>query len=622
MKEMVALLISVGLSCLLQAQKLPKSSIVYMNAASLTLIGQAFPLNSFHRIDTAEYPGFPPAVKRLLTHASGLAVCFNTNSPRIAAKWCVTSSRQGNNMTAIVNKGLDLYIKLNGKWVFAGVGRPAAECNESVIVQNMDNSEKECLLYLPLYDEIKSLSVGVDSGNRITPGKDPFTKMRVLVYGSSITQGASASRPGMAYPARLSRKTGIQFLNLGLSGNGKMEKEVADMVAEVRADAFVLDCFANPSPEQITERTAYLVKKIREKHPHAPIIMIQSVIREAGNFDTVIRKMVSRQNENTLKEYRKLQQEGIKDLYLIPGDDLLGKDHEGTTDGSHPNDMGFDRMLEVIRPEIMHILQPGAQSADEAPIKLRVATYNVGHFNQGMRGGLEVRGKNYYPADKVVTGKYIQQELLRWKSWIGAQSFDIFGVQEWNRYFDQDSTFIAAAELLKPYYNNVHFGDEHTWIYNGIATNYHLSNLRQKYWFKDYYALIGDLKIGNKTVQIISTHIPWQKEGHAPALDSVIAELKKYEYFICFLDTNSSDAEILRFQQTGCNIANGGSQGWFATAAGSFKPERMNDGPNKHIDNIITSKNIKIMNVSTSYTGLNDMDHLPLMADVIITDNK
>jgi hypothetical protein len=191
------------------------------DAASLTLIGQAFPLNnSFHRIDTAAHRDFPAGVKKLLTNASGLVISFKTSSPRIAARWCVTNYHPYNNMTPITNKGLDLYIKRNGKWQSAGVGRGDSTCSEYVIVKDMDQSEKECLLYLPTYDEVKSLSVGVDSGYKIVSGEDPFLKKRVVVYGSSVTQGASASRPGMAYPARLSREMGINFINLGLSGSG------------------------------------------------------------------------------------------------------------------------------------------------------------------------------------------------------------------------------------------------------------------------------------------------------------------------------------------------------------------------------------------------------------------
>lgn len=220
----------------------------------------------------------------------------------------------------------------------------------------MDRGYKECLLYLPLYDKVKSLSVGIDSGYQIAAGGNPFAKKKVVVYGSSITQGASASRPGMAYPARLSRDTGIDFINLGLSGNGKMEKVVADMVATIPADAFVLDCFANPGPEEITQRTAYMVKAIRAAHPGAPIILIETGFRESGNFDSAISRVVRLKNENIRREFEKLQKEGIKNLYLVRGDDLLGHDHEGTTDGVHPNDLGFDRMLQVIKPAVLKIL--------------------------------------------------------------------------------------------------------------------------------------------------------------------------------------------------------------------------------------------------------------------------
>lgn len=358
MKKHILLLLFVGIIAIVQAQQQKQPGIYYTDASSLTLIGQAFPLsNSYYRIDTTAYPAFPLAVKRLLTNAAGLAISFKTNSTRISAKWCVKNARPASNMTQIAKNGLDLYIKRNGSWEYAGVGRPDSVCNEFVMVKSMEPGEKECLVYLPLYEELKSLSIGIDSGFQIKASPDPFAKKKVVIYGSSITQGASASRPGMAYPARLSRETGMHFVNLGVSGNGKMEKEVADMVASIQADAFILDCFANPTPEQITERTAYIVKTIRAKHPNAPIIILQSVVRDGGNFDLTIRENVRRQNENAFKEYQKLLQEGVKNLHLIRGEKLLGSDHEATVDGTHPNDIGFDRMLQVIKPEVLKILK-------------------------------------------------------------------------------------------------------------------------------------------------------------------------------------------------------------------------------------------------------------------------
>ena len=247
------------------------------------------------------------------------------------------------------------------------------------------------------------------------------------------------------------------------------------------------------------------------------------------------------------------------------------------------------------------------QLSDNMPLKLRVGVYNVGHFNQGSLGGFQR------------SGNHAKSELMNWREWIGKQSLDIFAVNEWNKHFDKDSTMIATDELLKPFYNNIYFGDRNRWIYNGIATNYRLTNLRQKTWSDDYYALIGDLKIGKKTITIMSSHIPWQKGKHVPALDSLLKEMKKYEYVICLGDMNASDEEQLRFQNEGFNIANGGYMGWFGTAAGGNRAAGRREGPNTNIDNIITSKNIKILNVSAPYTGLNDLDHLPILADLVIT---
>ncbi|MCE6991439.1 endonuclease/exonuclease/phosphatase family protein [Dyadobacter sp. CY323] len=260
-----------------------------------------------------------------------------------------------------------------------------------------------------------------------------------------------------------------------------------------------------------------------------------------------------------------------------------------------------------------------AQTTNTFPLKLRVASFNVGHFNQGLAGGFRFMGQPGGAQKKEITGM-AKRQVSAWRQWLSEQSLDIIGVQEWNKHFDVDSSFNAQEELLKPFYNNVYFGNEHKWIYNGIATNYKLTNLRFKYTHGDYYALIGDLKVGNKTITVISTHIPWQKDWHVPALNAFIEDLKQYEYFICFGDMNSSDAEQMHFREAGFNMANGGHQGWFGTASGTLISEGRQGQADKNIDNIVTSKNIKIMNVSAPRTGINDFDHLPVIADIIITD--
>lgn len=248
-----------------------------------------------------------------------------------------------------------------------------------------------------------------------------------------------------------------------------------------------------------------------------------------------------------------------------------------------------------------------AQTSD-LPLKLRVGTYNVGHFNQGRLGGFQGEGR------------IVQAELNNWRKWIGQQSLDIFGVNEWNLHFDKDSTFHASEELLEPFYSHVYFGTENTWIYNGFASNFEMFNIREEVWAGEYYAIIGEMRVNGKTIHVISTHLPWQKQWHDQSVEDLIRLLSGFEYFICLGDMNAKDENQRLFTKAGFNMANGGNMGWFPTAAQNTAASGYHQGrENVHIDNIITSSNIKIMNVEVPYTGLNDLDHLPVIADVIIT---
>lgn len=350
----MVLLCSAGLVAMAQEEK----GMKYTDASELTLIGKVTGERGgyYHRVDTASYPNIPVNVKNLLTRSAGLAVVFKTNSKTINAKWCTSSAKPSNNMTAIAYEGLDLYIKREGRWQYAGVGRPSKEdCTEFTLVGHMDEGEKECLLYLPLYDETISLEIGVENGATISASPNPFRR-NIVLYGSSIVQGSSASRPGMAYPARLSRATDLHIINLGVSGNAKMERAVGEMIAPMEADAFILDCVPNTTPEEVTERTAEFIRVLRSKHPGKPIVAIQSIVREVSHFNNSWRDRVKGQNENFLHEISLLQQQDPH-LYLITADGLLGDDHEGTVDGTHPNDIGFDRMLNKIHPEIEEIFR-------------------------------------------------------------------------------------------------------------------------------------------------------------------------------------------------------------------------------------------------------------------------
>lgn len=328
----------------------------FVRADSLRIVGKAMNTKkTYHRVDTTAYNKMPQKVKSLFTNSAGIAIAFTTNSSSIAAKWSVKGGKGLPNMSDINSMGLDLYIKKGGIWKFAGVGRPKDSYSEYMIVSNMDTLVKECLLYLPTYDEITSLEIGVDKSSYIKPSASPFTG-KYVIYGSSITQGASASRPGLAYPARMARTTGLNFINLGLSGNGKMEAPVIEMLGDINCDAYIMDCIANPSPEEIMERAPQAIRYLRKKHPDTPIIFIQSVKIEKGLFDEQVRLKSKQQNEAIVRVFNDLQKEQIPYLYLIKENNFLGTDNESTIDGVHPNDLGFDRMIQVIQPEILSIL--------------------------------------------------------------------------------------------------------------------------------------------------------------------------------------------------------------------------------------------------------------------------
>lgn len=330
----------------------------YINATALTLIGKGAITDKFyHRIDTGKYSSLREPVKFYFTHSSGLAIGFKTNANTIAARWKVKERHQYPNLTPIAQKGLDLYIKLDNKWVNAGVGSPKKDSfSECVIVTNMNDENKECLLYLPIYAEILSLEIGIPEDRYIKPIENPF-RHNILVYGSSILQGASVSRPGLNYSSVLSRMTGWNFINFGLSGNGKMEPEVANMIAELNnIDAFILDCIPNCSPKEIEERAENLIRTIRKRHPNVPIILIQTLIREKGNFDNKVKERVKLQNETIEIIYNKIKSD-IADLYFIKENNFLGTDHEGSVDGTHPTDLGMYRMLNKTTPIIIDILK-------------------------------------------------------------------------------------------------------------------------------------------------------------------------------------------------------------------------------------------------------------------------
>lgn len=336
----------------LQAQQL-----TYYDASCFPLLGKATQ-------DTgARYERLPNSLKNisrpplwnLSRNSAGMAIRFRSNSTRIALKWENLFNNHMNHMTDVGIKGLDLYCwEGNGQWRFVNSARPTGKTNQVTVIANMQPKEREYMLYLPLYDGLVSLSIGVDSLSSIDQFQInyPVCEKPIVFYGTSILQGGCASRPGMAHTNIISRRLNRECINLGFSGNGQLDLEVARVMAEVDASVFVLDFVPNASVEQMKERMETFYRIIRSKHPDTPVVFIEDPIFTHTFYDERIAKEVQRKND-TLKEIlNRLKKENEKNIFFISSKKMLGEDGEATIDGIHFTDLGMMRYADLVCPII------------------------------------------------------------------------------------------------------------------------------------------------------------------------------------------------------------------------------------------------------------------------------
>ena len=333
---------------------------VYTEAAQLTLVGKVFTdtPNPYHRIDTAAFHGFTSHEIRLLQNSAGVAVAFSTDSPSITVVAEYGYKSYSLNSNAFMARGFDLYIRDGGQWLWAASGVPDDKVSGKPLklISNLPEGNKECLLYLPGFSEILSLKIGVKEEAAIEPLPNPF-RHRVAVFGSSFTQGAACSKAGMAYPSILSRETGIQFLNLGVSGRCKLQDYfAAALSAAPDVDAFLFDTFSNPEPREIEERLIPFIEAVQKAHPGKPLIFQQTIYRERGNFDTYNRKwdadriaLVAKMMKDACKKY--------DDVYFLECTNATSPDHYTSVDGTHPGDYGYTLWARSIKKPALRILR-------------------------------------------------------------------------------------------------------------------------------------------------------------------------------------------------------------------------------------------------------------------------
>lgn len=357
------------------------------------------------------------AVWDLGQNSSGIAVRFYSNSPVIGVKWELLNNFNMFHMTGAGIRGLDLYTLEGGEWLFVGTAQPYKIEGSNKICRAIARSKieplrdadgnqigdggREYLLYLPLYDGALKVEVGVDSSSSIGVPKNldlvPQAGDKPIVfYGTSVTQGGCASRPGMSYTSIIERKLHTETINLGFSGNGRMDKIMADKISTIKAKAFFIDCLANCTYQIVKDSTEYFIKKLAGDNPDVPLFMLSNYAYPYQYLDSDFRSDLNAENSLWYAYYLKFKKEGYNNLHflnlsgaeIVPEELLtgtkvkennleskklvshkvivpkerggkmetsaIGPDHEATVDGVHMTDLGFlrfaDELVKFITP--------------------------------------------------------------------------------------------------------------------------------------------------------------------------------------------------------------------------------------------------------------------------------
>jgi hypothetical protein len=210
---------------------------------------------------------------------------------------------------------------------------------------------REYEMFLPLYDGVVDLEVGIDSSSEIRrPAKK--TGRPIVFYGTSITQGGCASRPGMVCTNIISRKLNRECINFGFSGNGRMEQPIAEVLAGINASVYVVDCVANMTAAQIRDSMAPLTEIIRKRRPATPVVFIEGVYNQNSFLDSALLKQLTEKNRSLREGYRDLLKRGYRNIYYIESGHAIGDDHEGTVDGVHFTDLGFMRFADFLMADL------------------------------------------------------------------------------------------------------------------------------------------------------------------------------------------------------------------------------------------------------------------------------
>ena len=301
------------------------------------------------------------AVWNLSRDSAGMLVRFETDAPVIHARYKLRSARLAMpHMPATGVSGVDLYARdEDGRDRWLAVSKPAAQQVNAQLMEGIaprpGGQPRLYTLYLPLYNGLETLEIGVPEGTKFE-GVAPRKEKPILFYGTSIMHGACATRTGMSISGILGRRLNRPVINLGFSGNGRLELEVGEFLSELDPAVFAIDCLPNVDAAVVQKQAEPLVRQLRQARPDTPILLVEDRTYTNAPFRPSAQQRHATSRAALKQAYANLQKAGVDKLFYLEGDVLLGDDGEAATDGSHPSDLGMVRYADAYEPVLREIL--------------------------------------------------------------------------------------------------------------------------------------------------------------------------------------------------------------------------------------------------------------------------
>ena len=304
----------------------------------------------FKRMPDAVAAAVSAGVAKLARNTAGGRMRFCTDSRYVAIRAEMPLMCLMSHMAFTGSAGFDLYVDSpeTGMSRFWRAFRPAADAKggfESKVVF-ADRKRRWFTVNFPSYSNVRNLYIGLQQDAEVGAGMPYRSPLPVVYYGSSITQGACATRPGNAYQNIISRELGLDFLNFGFSGNGRGEDAMIDYLAGLPMLAFVSDYDHNaPGTAHLAQTHRRLYQAVRAAHPDIPYLMVSRTDDYSSNYGL---RLDNRQA--VLANFEQARAQGDGNVYYIDGGEIFRGPHEDqcTVDGTHPTDIGFSLMADAI----------------------------------------------------------------------------------------------------------------------------------------------------------------------------------------------------------------------------------------------------------------------------------